>query len=150
MAFATLPTGHSRTAFRVLLVHTRPLTSPGGAEVTLRCGKPTYAPALHANGQLEFCNYSTGPGESFGTLREQDFNELWNSPRNRTLRREFLENEGAAPCWTCHFRSDHEPTVGYVVPLRPLPERVSVLQPTSEAEFRRRMEPVMLDFGTTG
>lgn len=109
----------------------------------LRCGKPTYAPALHANGELAFCNYAGEPEEIFGHLGKQTFNDLWDSPQARAKRHTFLEKEGTHTCWNCHFRSDHEPTVGYMVPLRPLPDRVSVIKPTTEGDFHRLMEPAV-------
>lgn len=106
-----------------------------GASGPLRCGKPHRSPTLNSDGTLVFCGYSEYADEKFGKIGEEGFRHLWRSRRSREIRRRFARRGGTETCDTCYFRSDHPPTILHQVPLRELPQDISVAWPKTPDEF---------------
>ena len=102
---------------------------------TLDCAKPHHSPTLNSDGNLAFCSYARHPMEFFGDLERQPFRALWQSAHSRGVRVRFATQLGSEACETCYFRDEHKPTILYQVPLRPMPERISLLWPSTEEEF---------------
>lgn len=95
----------------------------------LRCGKPLHAPTLNSDGELVFCSYARDANERFGRVVDRPVRRLWRGRDARDKRRHYLSAEGTRSCERCYFRGDHAPTVLHTVPLRPLPDGLSLLQP---------------------
>lgn len=101
----------------------------------LRCGKPLYAPSLNSDGKLVFCNYASDDNEIFGPVVRGGLRRLWRSREAREKRLHFMAVEGTRSCGTCFFRSDHPPTILHSVPLRTLPDDVSIAHPETRDAF---------------
>ncbi len=116
----------------------RPSAQPG----PLRCGAPTYAPALNANNDLVFCCHAQEEGETFGNVTRTSFRKVWRSASARRKRLAFLQQEGTntSTCKSCFFRSYHQTRILFTVPLQPLPADISVARPVSKDEFLQAWE----------
>ena len=101
----------------------------------LACGKPLYAPTLNSDGQLAFCSYAGYEEENFGSPGNTTYRHLWRDAANRSKRLEFLANGGTRSCADCFFRSEHKPTILYMVPLRPLPEGLAPVYAQTPEQF---------------
>ena len=101
----------------------------------LRCGKPMYAPTLNSDGNLAFCSYAGYEDEHFGDVTDHGFKKVWRSRSAREKRIHFLKKEGTRSCETCYFRTDNDPTVIYTIPLRLLPEGLSLVRSDTKESF---------------
>lgn len=63
------------------------------------CEAPWSGVQIYPNGDVHPCLFY---GEAFGNLKEQDFLEIWNSPRYRDLRRSLATMKLHAPCVRCN------------------------------------------------
>jgi MoaA/NifB/PqqE/SkfB family radical SAM enzyme len=101
----------------------------------LRCGKPLYAPTLNSDGTLAFCSYVRYEEEIFGPVDDVGFRRLWRARASREKRLHFQRAGGTRSCETCYFRTGHKPTILYTVPLRDLPEDISLERSTRREAF---------------
>jgi radical SAM protein with 4Fe4S-binding SPASM domain len=58
---------------------------------------------VHVNGQVDPCAYATDGDLQLGTLLEQDFDEIWNGPNARDLRRAMATWDYPSLCESCLF-----------------------------------------------
>lgn len=105
-----------------------------------RCGKPFYAPTLNSDGRLAFCSYTTDRDGSFGNIGTSGFKRLWRNETSRLKRVAVQEKGGVKACRTCYFSSDHKPTIVHQVPLRPMPDDITVERPETREEFLDRLK----------
>ncbi len=101
----------------------------------LTCGKPLYAPTLNSDGDVVFCSYARAKDESFGSVTQRSFRDLWKSRESSQKRLHYLEAQGTDACRNCYFRTENKPTVIHTVPLRPLPRDLTLLTARSQADF---------------
>lgn len=63
------------------------------------CEAPWQAVQIYPNGDIHPCGYY---GEPFGNIREQNFEEIWNSPRYLELRRSLVRMRLHSKCQACN------------------------------------------------
>jgi radical SAM protein with 4Fe4S-binding SPASM domain len=58
---------------------------------------------VHVNGQVDPCAYATDGELRLGSLLEQDFEEIWNGPNARDLRRAMVTWDYPSLCKSCQY-----------------------------------------------
>jgi radical SAM protein with 4Fe4S-binding SPASM domain len=80
--------------------------------------------AIDADGTIKPCCYASDDELDLGNLAEQDFDEIWNSPTARDLRRAHLTWDYPSLCKTCWF-TDLLPPAGEMPFMAGLVERIA-------------------------
>jgi radical SAM protein with 4Fe4S-binding SPASM domain len=91
---------------------------------------------VHANGRVDPCAYATDDELTYGDLNTQDFDEIWNGPNARDLRRAMATWDYPTLCASCMFtnRAPAEPYLPFVADvLRELDKPRCAAQSTLEA-----------------
>lgn len=71
------------------------------------CQRPWTGLYVENNGWVKVCCFDAPP---IGNLDQQSFDEIWNGPAARELRRSFLEDRPPEGCRNCFIFSSHKPS----------------------------------------
>lgn len=69
------------------------------------CRRPFNTVAIHPNGDINPC--MTWMRKPLGNIKNQSFEEIWESEYARSLREEFLENKPSIDCQFCEIKKEY-------------------------------------------